>query len=98
MTIGNNIKLRRKELGWTLQDLADECQLSKSYIWEIEKNKSTPSCNKFRDICLALGSTMEYMFDDDDVIDTDLVFFEKFKACRPETKEILLKILNALED
>lgn len=42
-TFGNAVRERRLELGMTLQEVADEVQCSKSYIWEIEKTTTNPS-------------------------------------------------------
>lgn len=39
--LGDNINKRRKELKLSLQDVAERTQATKSWIWELEKGKST---------------------------------------------------------
>ena len=47
MNVGPRVHQLRKSAGWTLQELADRVDSSKSYIWEIE--------NKEKDISLSLA-------------------------------------------
>ena len=42
-TFGQAVRSRRIELGMTLQEVADQVQSSKSYIWEIENRDTNPS-------------------------------------------------------
>lgn len=41
--MNNNLKLYRKEAGYTLQSLGNMCGLSKSYLYELEQGKSCPT-------------------------------------------------------
>ena len=43
MTIGNRMKIRRKELGLTQKELASEVKLSQNYLSELEKDKFNPT-------------------------------------------------------
>lgn len=40
MNLGELLKSRREAAGLTLQDLADACSLSKSYVWDCEAGKT----------------------------------------------------------
>ncbi len=40
MKLGELIESRRKENGYSLQDVADACGASKGYIWEIEDGRT----------------------------------------------------------
>jgi transcriptional regulator with XRE-family HTH domain len=59
-SIGERIKARREELGWSLSKLAEEASVSKGYLWSLEKGevKSRPSGQTLYRIAEALGVTM----------------------------------------
>lgn len=59
-SIGERIKARREELEWSLSKLAEEADVSKGYLWSIEKGevKSRPSGQTLYRIAEALGVTM----------------------------------------
>ncbi len=60
---GALLKKRRKELGFTLDQLAKISNSSKSYIWELENNsKIEPSGQKIFLLAKALGVSMEYFY------------------------------------
>lgn len=40
MRLGDLIKQRREQAGMSLQDLADSCGCTKSYVWDIEQGKT----------------------------------------------------------
>ena len=63
-TIGTKIRALRSEKGYTLDELAELAESSKSYIWELEnKDPPRPSAEKLAKIAKALGVTMEYFID-----------------------------------
>ena len=43
MSIGGNIKRIRKEKGLTQKELADKCNLSRSYLADVERDRYNPS-------------------------------------------------------
>ncbi len=59
MTIGKHLKKHRKRHGFTLEGLANIINSSKSYIWEMENDKSIPSVIKAYDLAKALGVRIE---------------------------------------
>ena len=60
--LGNKIRDLRKQKGYTLEELADRTDSSKSYIWELEnKNPPRPSADKVGRIAAALGVTSDYL-------------------------------------
>jgi putative transcriptional regulator len=61
----NHVKECRKEKGLTLQELADRSGAAKSYIWELEQGKSTPSIRLAYAIARAFGESVENIFPDD---------------------------------
>jgi transcriptional regulator with XRE-family HTH domain len=62
--LGNKIRELRKSKGYTLEELAQRADSSKSYIWELEnKNPPRPSADKVAKIAAALGVTSDYLMD-----------------------------------
>jgi transcriptional regulator with XRE-family HTH domain len=61
----NNIKLFRKERNYTLDKLAEMSGSSKSYIWELEAEKSIPNVRLAYAISKALQHNIETVFPDD---------------------------------
>lgn len=58
-----NIKKFRKARGWSLQNLADKCDTSKTYIWQLENQPElTPSCEKVGLIATAFCMSIDYLF------------------------------------
>jgi transcriptional regulator with XRE-family HTH domain len=55
------MKEQRKKMGLTLDGLAQKCDSSKSYIWELEKGGIEPSLSKAFLIARALGVNIEYL-------------------------------------
>jgi transcriptional regulator with XRE-family HTH domain len=52
----------RKEKGYTLEELAERTDSSKSYIWELEnKDPPRPSADKVAKIAAVLGVTSDYL-------------------------------------
>lgn len=98
-----NIKTRRKELGLTLQGLADKTKSSKSYIWELEQDKARirPSAVKILEISKALEVTPGWLFDGGSVVDAqDQQYIEAFLSLPGEIKSQIrqiTKILNGEE-
>ncbi len=55
--IGNNIKRRRKELGWTQADLAEKANVSVVHISHIENGKVSMSLETLISLCDILDYT-----------------------------------------
>lgn len=54
--MASRIKTRRRELGLSLQDIADRAGCTKSHVWEIEKGRST---NPTISMALALSDALQ---------------------------------------
>ncbi len=75
MNIGCKINELRNALNMTLQELADKCDSSKSYIWEIEnKSSARPSAAIVLKLSRALGVSMEFLTDDNLVRPSNSVY------------------------
>ena len=100
-TIGSKIKALRQEKGYTLDQLAELADCSKSYIWELEnKNPPRPSADKLLKIAKALKVTLDY-FIDEDIPEEDALdkrFYRKYRKMGPETKKKFRDMIDLLWD
>jgi transcriptional regulator with XRE-family HTH domain len=100
-TIGKKIKALRDEKGYTLDELAELAESSKSYIWELEnKSPPRPSAEKLAKIAKALGVTMDYFIDDEVTEEdaTDKMFYRKYRKMDPDTKKKIRKMIELWDD
>lgn len=61
MTLGQKIKHRRKELGYTQEELAQKTQTSQSYISRLEKDDFNASTQMIVNIAVALDMSIDYL-------------------------------------
>ena len=61
MALGDRIKEIRMSLGWTQDQLAKEAQISKSFLSDVENNKSSVSGEKLLRIAEALHASLDYL-------------------------------------
>ncbi|MDZ7685292.1 MAG: helix-turn-helix transcriptional regulator [Gammaproteobacteria bacterium] len=90
-----------KEKGYTLDELAERAESSKSYIWELEnKNPPRPSADKLAKIAKALDVTMDYFIDDEVTEEnaTDRMFYRKYRKMDPEMKKKIRKMIDLWDD
>ena len=97
--LGDKIRAQRKQKKYSLEQLAELTDSSKSYIWELEnKNPPRPSAEKIAKIAAALGVTAEYLVDPKestprpDVVDE--AFFRKYRNMDPATKERIRQMVE----
>lgn len=63
-TIGNRIRTLRRRMGWTLQDVADQCGFTRSLLSKIETGKTIPPVATLTRIAGILGVTVASLLDD----------------------------------
>jgi transcriptional regulator with XRE-family HTH domain len=61
MTVGERIKQRRQELGWTQDKLAQQAGLSKGFLSDVESGKRDLGAGSLFAIAAALGTTMDFL-------------------------------------
>ena len=66
MNFGEKIKQMRTLLNLTQEELANRCELTKSYISQLENNKTSPSLNTLASILEVLGSDFSSFFDEEE--------------------------------
>lgn len=59
--IGERIKERRTELGWTQDQLCQKAGISKSFLSELENGKRSVSADNLLDLARALGVSLDYL-------------------------------------
>lgn len=101
--LGDKIRAMRKQKKLSLDQLADQTDSSKSYLWELEnKDDPKPSADKISRIAAVLEVTTEYLLTDSSATPDEAVldeaFFRKFKAMPEPDKKKIRKILDAWED
>ena len=102
MTTKLGEKLRTLRLGiegMTLDRLAKEAGMSKSYLWELENRDSPrPSAEKLANLASILKVNTEYFLDHDvrepEERHLDDAFFRKYTQLLPEDKEQVRRILE----
>lgn len=60
-SIGDRIKERRMELGWTQDQLAQEAKLSKGFLSDLENNKRGVGAQTLHSIARALTVSVDYL-------------------------------------
>ncbi len=101
--LGDKIRTLRKQKKFSLDQLAELTESSKSYIWELEnKDDPKPSAEKIGKIAAVLDVTTEFLLTesattpDEEVLDE--AFFRKYKNMSEPDKKKIRKILDAWED
>jgi transcriptional regulator with XRE-family HTH domain len=101
--LGDKIRALRKQKKFSLEQLAELTDSSKSYMWELEnKDDPKPSAEKVARIAATLEVTTEFLLSDsvttpgEEVIDE--AFFRKYKTMPEVTKKQIRKILDSWDE
>ncbi len=99
-SIGNKIRKHRKKKKLTLEKLAEMSEISKSYLWLLEKNNSKPSAEILERIANNLDVTTSYLLNDKQgrlsEDDKDEVFYRDYKKLSEDQKGTIRALLNFL--
>jgi transcriptional regulator with XRE-family HTH domain len=63
--VGERIKKRRLELGWTQDQLCQKAGISKGFLSDLENDKRSVSANNLLDIARALSLSLDYLMTGD---------------------------------
>jgi len=85
-SLGEKIRQRRKELGLVLTELAEMCNISPSFLSQIERDQASPSISTLHNIAIALGVTVASFFADTT---------EEFNNSHAESKERAAYVVRA---
>ena len=98
-SLGMKIGARRRELGISLERLAELTDSSKSYLWELENRDSPrPSAEKLTALARALSMDVSFFLEEDvsepQERHVDQAFFRNYAQLDPDAKEQLRKIME----
>ena len=62
--VGKRIRDLRKKKGWSQEQLADESEMHRTYMWGIEQGRRNPSLRHLTRIADALGVELVALFED----------------------------------
>ena len=65
MTFGQKIEYRRKELGYTQEELAKKLKSTQPYISRLERGHFNPSIRMIASIAIVLNISVDYLLFDD---------------------------------
>jgi DNA-binding XRE family transcriptional regulator len=60
-TVGDRIKARRLELGWTQEELANKAKISKGFLSDLENGRRNVGADTLLDLANALGLSLDYL-------------------------------------
>jgi transcriptional regulator with XRE-family HTH domain len=100
--LGDKLRSLRKAKGLTLDKLAEQAGLSKSYLWELENRESQrPSAEKLTALADVLGVSTTYFIEDDvrkpQERHLDEAFFRDYQKLDSDSKEQLRKIVRTFK-
>lgn len=100
--LGEKLRALRKEQKLTLEQLATQAKLSKSYLWELENRESQrPSAEKLTALADVLGVTAVYFLEEDvrepGEKHLDEAFFRGYQQLDTDGKEQLRRILETFK-
>lgn len=101
-TLREKLKAKRAETGKSLDVLAKDAGLSKSYLWELENRDSPkPSLDKLQAIAGALNIDVAFFMDDsiEDLQEDlkDRQFFRNYTKLGEDDKETLRTFVDVLK-
>ena len=63
-SLGARIRQRRREMDLVLTELAEMCDISISFLSQIERDQANPSISTLHEVANALGVHLGYFFSD----------------------------------
>jgi transcriptional regulator with XRE-family HTH domain len=100
--LADKLRAQRGAKGLSLDGLAKQAGLSKSYLWELENREGTkPSVDKLQAVAAVLDVDVAFFLDDsiDELTEDyrDKQFFRNYSKLDEPSKERLRNILDALK-
>ena len=98
--IGDNVRKLRKDKGFSLDQLAKKVGSSKAYIWEIEKERTSPKLVTAFKLAEALEVSVDLLIDIniDKTSTEERNLIKKYRRLDPGNKWRLLKFADILYD
>lgn len=98
--IGNQLKMLRKSKGLTTQQLANDVNVSQSYISRFENSRAIPDIDMLERLLKALDSDLASFFSSDlqDVPEDLILLMNTVKTLSPEARIKLNEFLKLMQD
>ena len=65
MTIGQRVKSRREELGWTQAHLADKAGVAQTTVSTVESRTKRPDAVTLNELAKAMGTTVDVLLNEE---------------------------------
>lgn len=95
--IGQRIRVRRNELGLSLRELAEQVDLTASFLSQIERDQADPSIRSLRRIADALGVPIFYFLSEADAPDPVVRQAGRKRLTLPDSRTMLEFLTPDLE-
>lgn len=101
VALGQNIRAARKMRKMTLEGLAEQIDIGRVYLGEIERGKKLPSMKVFINLVEVLGVSADYLLQNEVTSGKDYVLdplSERIGALAPADRKTAAAIVNAFID
>lgn len=103
MPLSTKLTDLRVQRGISLQQVADEVDVTKSYMWELEKGKRTnPSVDVIQRIADFFKVSVEFLLDQQKSNltqdDAYQIFYRELKSLSPEDQDLIQQNIKLLRD
>ena len=95
MVLGEKLKKIRLEKEMSLEDLAKKTGLTRSFLSQVEKNKSSPSINSLINIAHALGINVGDFFREEEHLEKYILHEEERQSFFIKKNELQVELLSA---
>lgn len=96
--MGHRIRVRRKELGWTQEQLAEKAEISTSHVGEIERGTSICSLAVLVNLATVLDLNLDTLIKGINTENADHAFSELLENVPTNNKELYIKLCENIAD
>lgn len=99
MTLGENIRMHRKNAKLTQMELAQKANISRSYLADVERDRYNPSIDTIKALAAALNVPVTSLInEDDETLSQDQQLPELTEKDELDIAKDLQKIMDSLEN
>ena len=92
--LGQKLRQKRKEKGYTSQELADLCFINHGYVRQLESGQKVPSTPLLLSLCDVLDTSPNYLLEyTEDSVDKEIL--NNIYKLTPQQKRVLLYMISA---
>lgn len=104
MTLGENIRIKRKLLGLTQEQLALKSSISRTYLADVERDRYNPSIETLKLIADSLNSTISELLGEEpndkitEYENQNKILFSKFGKLSESDRKKIIKMIEIFEE